>query len=633
MLSQRFLLPVRSDLLQPPARSTMKSNSIAFLICSLLLTELTCAQPTAPLQVLWDKTFGGDQADELIVALPTPDGGVLLGGDSFSDYSGDKETWSFGLSDFWLLRLDADGNKLWEQAYGGTNEEWLETIVPMGAGGFLVAGESYSTPGGNKTAPNYQGTAWWFVRLDVAGQILWDRSFGTAGSDHLAALVTLPDDGFLAGGYTVGSGGNKTSRNYGEPDYVVARYDQDGNKLWDATFGGTAADYLQEILPTADGGFLLAGVSYSIADGNKTSPGHRGFYYDYWVVKTDSQGRKEWEGSWGGTWFESLRATVPRGVDGYLLAGWSDSDVDPTKSSPNRGQGPDYWLVGLNGVGLKTWEQTYGGDLDEYLGAVLPLQDGSFLVGGSSSSKGGTGNKSAPLVAEFTIPLRYDVWVVRLDSVGDMLWDRTLNVSGNDSLLGLAPALGAGAWVAGGQRAPQVSIVLGHFGTLSFWLAQFDGAGNRLRDFVVPAATPTFFHTFGRASDGGFFGAGYTIPTGGNYFLGKRLVVSAGLGMWINSYPGSMDYRIVKVGSAPVASRPGPPEVRSMADLQGEPRRDGFLVSLVGEEGAMVVTEWSTNLIDWTPLSTNTLGTAEVRFTDLGATNAAMRFYRARQTE
>jgi hypothetical protein len=462
--------------------------------------------------------------------------------------------------------------------------------------------------------------------------VVWDRSFGTDSADTLAALRLTGDGGFMAGGFAPGLRGNKTSRAYGGADYTAVRYDGAGNKLWDVTFGGDANDWLVDILPTADGGFLLAGNSYSGASGNKTSPGPFTLYPNYWVVKINAQGQKLWEGEYGGTGNDSLLDLAPWRPESYLLAGWSDSEAGPAKSSANRGQGPDYWLVGLGTAGSKLWEQTYGGESGEIMTRFLPLRDGTFLVGGDSSSKGGTGNKSAPLLAEFTIPRRHDVWVVRLDSDGGVVWDRSFNVDGDDTLLGIAPAVGSGAWVAGGRRARQRDLRLDHFGTRTFWVAQLDAVGTKLREFDMPNDPSSFFHSFLRASDGNLFVAGYTVPAGENQFLGKRLVVSTEFG-WVYDYPGVMDYRIVKVGPAPVPSRAGAAELGTVTDMQSEVAQEGFLVSLVGEEGASYVTEWSADLVSWTPLATNTIATTEVRIRDLGATNAPMRFYRARQTE
>src|SRR5690606_23152649 len=93
---------------------------------------------------LWDKTFGGNKSDHLSSLVQTTDGGYLLGGYSFSDNNGDKSQPSKGNYDFWLVKIDASGNKLWDKSYGGSGSEELYSLIQTTDGGYILGGSSYS---------------------------------------------------------------------------------------------------------------------------------------------------------------------------------------------------------------------------------------------------------------------------------------------------------------------------------------------------------------------------------------------------------------------------------------------------------------------------------------------------------
>ncbi len=123
---------------------------------------------------LWARSFGGSNEDEAQVARQTADGGFLVAGSSNSaERSGTKESPYYGPSglplyqgsDIWVVRLDANGNKLWDKSYGGTGRERVFDCQPTAHSGFVLAGYSKSPPSGNKTAPQDMGNDYWVVKL------------------------------------------------------------------------------------------------------------------------------------------------------------------------------------------------------------------------------------------------------------------------------------------------------------------------------------------------------------------------------------------------------------------------------------------------------------------------------------
>lgn len=205
------------------------------------------------------------------------------GGNKTSQLFGNNERY-FRRADFWIVRLDGEGHKLWDRSFGGTEDDTLYTLRQMPDGGFALGGRSLSPPGGNKTSPNFGNADFWLVLLDAEGNKIAEQTFGGIGDDYLYSLDVTADGGLILGGYS-GSppSGNKTSVSFGSLDYWVVRLDADRNKLWEASYGGSHSDVLQSLQQTTDGGFILGGYSWSSDDGNKTVPNV--FFADYWLIK------------------------------------------------------------------------------------------------------------------------------------------------------------------------------------------------------------------------------------------------------------------------------------------------------------------------------------------------------------
>src|SRR5205809_757523 len=133
---------------------------------------------------------------------------------------------------------------------------------------------------------------------------MWDHDFGGTGGDGAFSFQQTADSGFILGGCSwSGIGGNKTQAligGLGDLDYWIIKIDSIGNKQWDKTFGGSQGDMLTSLQQTSDGGFILGGFSGSDSSGNKET-NHRGFLSicDYWIIKTDSAGNKQWEKDYG----------------------------------------------------------------------------------------------------------------------------------------------------------------------------------------------------------------------------------------------------------------------------------------------------------------------------------------------
>lgn len=443
----------------------------------LLCTAPATAQGPLPRQ--WDRTLGGSEVDNLSTVQPTADGGYIVGGSSDSGVSGDKTEPSRGTLptsnsnyDYWLVKLNAAGVKQWDRTLGGNQTDALSQVQQTADGGYILGGYSNSPASGDRSAPAKDG--YWVVKVDALGVKQWDRAFGNGSLPFLNALQQTTDGGYILGGYSLGGlpqspgMGDQSDVNQGDHDYWLIKLDANGTKQWDRAYGGSGFDMLQDVQQTTDGGYILGGTSVSGISGHK-SEASRGSN-DFWVIKVDAQGNRQWDRTYGGAgsdWLYSLRQT-PDG--GYILAGESASGVSGDKTQASQG-GTDYWVVKLDGQGHQQWDRTLGGSGTERANAVRPSADGGFVVGGQSNS-GLSGDKSQ---AGFGLA---DYWVVKLTAAGTKVWDAAYGGSAFDELRDLQPTADGGL-VLGGVSVSGASCgkTQGSRGLSDYWVLKLGAAG------------------------------------------------------------------------------------------------------------------------------------------------------------
>jgi hypothetical protein len=384
---------------------------------------------------MWDKRFGGMEDDIISCINKTSDGGYILGGWSFSGIGGDKteDTHDTGASifyrsDFWLVKLDSVGNKNWDKDFGGSNNDAMMSLQQTRDGGYILGGNSYSAISGDKSQACWAGTEdYWILKLDSLGNKLWDKDFGGTSQEQFSTVIQTDDGGYLIGGESAsGISGDKTEDTIGNWDYWIVKLDSLGNKQWDKDFGGTGRDYLFSFQQTSDHGFILGGWSESDIGGDKTQPivGDK----DYWIIKLDSLANKEWDRNFGGTEEDILCSIKQTKDNGYILSGISSSDISGDKSELSWGLS-DYWIVKLDSMGNQQWDKDLGGINRELLffRNIQETSDSGFIIGGSSESDI-SGDKT-----ENNLGYR-QTWVIRIDSLGNKLWDKTIFTTAFDMM-------------------------------------------------------------------------------------------------------------------------------------------------------------------------------------------------------
>ncbi len=341
--------------------------------------------------VQWDKTYGGTDTDPLSMIQQTADGGFMLGGASRSNIGFEKSQNTQGLYDYWMVKTDALGTKLWDKDFGGTDQESLSTIFQTADGGYLLGGYTNSGASGDKTQPSQGGYDYWIVKTDNNGIKEWDKSFGGTDSDYLTAAKQTPDGGYILAGYTYsGAGGDKSQPNWGNVDYWIIRIDSLGNKIWDKDFGAADFDVCFSIVIAPDGNFIAGGTTTSGISGDKTQPlwGPVGDF-DLWLIKIDTSGNKIWDRDLGGYAYEDELGNISVTADGGLIIGaTSYSPISGNKSENNLGA-EQTWMLKTDDMGNYIWDRTAFTMGHEESGYAIETRDGCFLIGNYTMAPAG----------------------------------------------------------------------------------------------------------------------------------------------------------------------------------------------------------------------------------------------------
>ncbi|MFC1591403.1 LamG-like jellyroll fold domain-containing protein [Thermodesulfobacteriota bacterium] len=244
--------------------------------------------------VLWGKTYGGSDYEYAYFLQVTQDDGYVVVG--FTD--------SFGLQgdDVWILKLDAGGNILWQNTYGGTGSDQATCIQQTQDGGYIVAGFSDS-----------QGLGVYnmlVMKLDAAGLPVWQKIYGGLGNDYARSVVQTQDGGYIVAGYTESFG-------VLDKDSWVVKLDANGNPVWQRTYGGSDEDIAHDIHANADGGYIVAGGTLSFGNGNR----------DIWLIQLDAAGTPVWQKTYGGSEMDNPGnfSVVQEQGAGYIVTGFTDS--------------------------------------------------------------------------------------------------------------------------------------------------------------------------------------------------------------------------------------------------------------------------------------------------------------------
>ncbi len=365
------------------------------------------------------KTYGGSKNESAQSITKTSDGGYAILGytQSMDGDITDKQNESF---DYWLLKFDQNSTLQWQKTYGGSDDDRGSDIIQTTNGGFAILG--YSKSSDDDVTENNGFNDFWISKLDVSGNISWEKSFGFSGADNGISIIQTNDNGYLLTGVldvsaSGGLGNSKTaSRKHAGGDYWAIKLNELGETQWTKFFGGTFTDTPYDVIQTEDNGYIIVGSSDSNDVDIKNNKGS----YDFWIIKISDSGNLVWEKSFGGSEADEARA-ITKSTDGnYIIVGDTRSnDFDVSK---NNGAA-DLWIIKISPLGAIIWEKTIGGTSFDVARSISKTQDNGFLISGSSrSSNGDVSNNNG----------QNDAWILKIDADANLEWQKTIGGSDID---------------------------------------------------------------------------------------------------------------------------------------------------------------------------------------------------------
>jgi hypothetical protein len=321
----------------------------------------------------WQKTIGGFGEEKLKVIKQTKDGGYIIGGASSSDQSGDKKQDCFGNLDYWIVKLDAKGTIEWQKTFGGSYFDILRSLEQTTDGGYIVGGYSNSPISGNKATDTNGVGDYWILKLDAKGQQVWQKTIGGDQDDQLYVVHQTYDGNYIVGGNSNSGVSNEKSKSTANgTDFWVLKLDQDGGILWQETYDIGAVDILTSLLENKDHTLVLSGFAQGEAikkamvskpklntayillgsltkkTNTTNSPENKDMKSgtgDYVTIKTNEKGDEIWRKTIGSRSEDILKKTIEVRDGGYLLVGTSMGAASKDKKTTNGSA--DFWAVKL----------------------------------------------------------------------------------------------------------------------------------------------------------------------------------------------------------------------------------------------------------------------------------------------
>ncbi len=343
-----------------------------------------------------------------------------------------------GEDDFWIVKLDAQGNIQWQKSLGGSENDRAKSIQQTTDGGYIVAGNTLSNDG--NVSGNHGRNDFWIVKLDELGTIQWQKTLGGSEGARAESIQQTTDGGYIVGGTSWSNDGD-VSGNHGEDDFWIIKLDASGSIQWQKSLGGSESEQPQSIQQTTDGGYIIAGYTWS-NDGD-VSGNHGGG--DFWIVKLDGSGTIQWQKSLGGSGFDTAQSIQQTTDGGYIANGYGSI-------AGNHGT-VDFWIVKLDAPGNIQWQKSLGGSTDDLGESIQRTTDGGYIVAGSSRSDDGdvSGNHGDS-----------DFWIVKLDGSGTIQWQKSLGGSEDDRAESNIQQTTDGGYIIAGRSESNDGDILGN---------------------------------------------------------------------------------------------------------------------------------------------------------------------------
>ncbi|VVB92510.1 Colicin E5 ribonuclease domain protein [uncultured archaeon] len=367
----------------------------------------------------------------------------------------------------------------WNKTYGGTGENHAVYAGQIEDGSYILAGYAGASQAGRFV---------WLIKTDTIGNILWNRSFNREDYNTASSARQTTDGGYILSGYI---GPNTSSYKA-----WLVKTDSNGNEEWNKTFGISGFDVAYSVQQSLDGGYIIAG--------KKRSPAYpmsdEGF--DAWLIKTDANGSKMWNKTFGGTRRDEIASIRLTSDGGYILAGGTDS---------YRGSWGDAWLVKVDKNGNEQWNRTYysANSIAQTASSALETADSGYIIAGIIF----------PMVDGPQSRMSSDAWLIKTDSTGNEQWNKTFGGKGETRALSIVQVSDGGYVLAGDTSSYGANGV-------DALLVKTDEKGNEQWNLTFGGKFRDEANSVSQTKDGGYILAGSTMSFGSGDWNGWLIKVS-----------------------------------------------------------------------------------------------------------
>lgn len=405
----------------------------------------------------------------------------------------------------------------WDKTFGGSlmDDAFYDsgisiTASPSGAH-FYMVGKSKSNISGEKSEDSRGLYDYWILKFDVTGNLVWDKTLGGDRDEDAWDITVLSNGKLLVTGrsWTRFISGDKTQDNYNgmsnNPDHWIVLMDTNGVKIWDRHFGSNNYEIVCRAVETPAKNIILVGATAAdtLFGGimYDVSDPPIGAFHDTWLLEIDTLGNKIWDNRLGSATSDDSWAIAADGAGAYLTIGSCQGLPSFDITGMDQG-GIDAMVFKVDGLGSKIWDKRYGSNGDDFLGEILALPGNEFLLCGYSDGDA-SGDKSQSTRGGT------DFWIIKIDGSGNILWETTLGGSQDEYAQKALLTCDGNIVVMGTSKSPiSGDKTTARKGLYDFWVVKLDQNGTKLWDATVGGAGDEFGNDIAQIQDGTYILAG-----------------------------------------------------------------------------------------------------------------------------
>ncbi len=396
-----------------------------FIAIIQILFFLQPSQAQNNMAISWQNCYGSEWMDEAKSIVATEDGYLVLGEISYEITQGGN-----GDSDLLVFRIDTLGNVIWERTYGGTRIEYPSGIISDNMGNYYISAWTFSNDGDIQSG-NHGNYDRWIVKIDGQGNIIWEQCYGGSRVEYGGRIQLLRNGNIITYGATQSFDGDVPINFGGLLDNWIMIITPEGEIVQSQVYGNEGQNNIFDLVETRDGGFFFVSKAEQVegmVEGNFHGAS------DVWAVKLTPDMDIEWQQLYGGSGYDYGYRGVLELEDGYIFSAQTESndgDVSGLHTIPGEDIKDDIWVVRIDTVGNILWQKCLGGSGWDYsMAGLYPTQDGGFILVAETMSE--DGDVEGLHNYWWTGPPLSDIWMAKLSSEGVLEWSQCYGSNGQD---------------------------------------------------------------------------------------------------------------------------------------------------------------------------------------------------------